>query len=95
MRFTLSQHAIARRMARDLSDGFDRTHLDGRCGYMGSLCGDCHTDEFNEMLTWANKQPDPLPNESLSDYWKRIGGRFLDAWHDVASKRVENGGASC
>lgn len=55
---------------------------------MASLSSECDADERADLLAWAREQPDPRPEEDALGYWRRIGGRFLDAWHDVASARM-------
>ncbi len=86
----LSERSRTRRAERDRRDGTERTraHQTGMCGDMASLCGECYADERADLLAWAREQPDPRPEEEALEYWRRIGGRFLDAWHDVASARI-------
>ena len=89
---TSYSHSIAlmdKRRQRDCEDGLQYcTHASGRCGGYAGLCGACHADEHAEMLEWASDQPDPLPDETPSNYWHRIGGKFYDAWWDVATARM-------
>ena len=76
-----------RKADRDGRGGYSG-HRDGTCGYMASLCGDCHEEQRAELLAWAREQPagGPLGGEDHGTYWRRIGGPFYDSWHDVASQ---------
>jgi len=87
--FQLSEAALERRRARDRRDGLVfSTHLAGRCGMdVGACCSACYADTWAELVSWALLQADPEPGESASAYWSRIGGRFLDPWHDAAVRR--------
>jgi len=87
--FELSKTARDRRLGRDIREGRRNVHVQGRCGYMGSLCPACHADELTELKEWAAMQPAPINGESESAYWSRIGGRFLDAWYDAARSRID------
>lgn len=62
-------------------------HAEGRCGYMGSLCSTCHELELKWHLGIAEqigKKHPPLPNEDPGQYWRRVGGRFIDTWWEAA-----------
>lgn len=84
------------RRARDKRDGLRyATHVDGRCGDLNTICLECYDDELEEMLTWARQQPDPVPGENVSQYWQRIGGRYLDTWHDAATTRMLEADGAC
>jgi len=87
MTFKLSSTAIIRRKMRG------KRHIDGTCGYMGSLCPACHKEEQDEMVTWA-ENVSILPRqsgESETDWYIRNGGRMLDCWPaalDTLKKRA-------
>jgi hypothetical protein len=61
----------------------------GICGGHADLCADCYRAEVSEqeaiMRPTMNAFP-RHPSESLGDYWRRIGGRFLDCWYLLASR---------
>lgn len=84
--FQLSEQARNARAERDRRDGLQyATHASGRCAGEHGLCGACHADELREMVAWARDQGAMrLPGETLWSFWQRIGGRFLDTWHDAA-----------
>jgi hypothetical protein len=75
----------ANRKARDRGRSHD--HERGICGGMGSLCSACYADELRAFSEWAADKPDPVESETASEYWRRIGGPFGDAWYEVAHRR--------
>lgn len=88
--YRMSDSVMERRRARDKRDGLKHsTHVSGRCGMdVGACCHECHADQYAEMLEWSRARPDPLQGETAGAYWQRIGGAFLDSWHDVAMERM-------
>lgn len=96
-KFQLSQAAIERRRERDTRDRLTfLTHVKGLCGAaVAACCSDCFDDEFEELLEWSRTQPDPLPGEDRATYWRRIGGRFYDAWHEAATHRMMETEGAC
>lgn len=66
------------------------SHLcrEGRCAGMYGLCSACYETEREAMAAWCADQPDPEPGEGFCKYWERIGGRWYDAWADVAQSRI-------
>jgi len=75
-----------RRRLRDRRDRTDR-HSRGVCGGPASICRECYEDEVQYLLSFSEDNP-PLPGETPGEYWRRIGGEFLDAWYHVASLRL-------
>ena len=77
-------------MARDYPRPHGRRHDDGTCGYMGSICGACWEGQV-KLHTEAAQQitEPPHDGEDLGEWWRRVGGRFLDTWYAVASERYK------
>lgn len=93
-RYQHSPELMARRCARDIRQHSGDLHETGRCGYMGSLCGSCDTDETAEMLAFYQDAPAPQDGEWAGDYWRRIGGRFYDAWYTCAAAIAKRHGVT-
>jgi hypothetical protein len=86
--YSHSPRLMARRAERDFRQHRTyATHRDGLCAMPYGLCGACAADELAEMTAWALTQPDPLPGEDCSTYWRRIGGAFYDSWYEAARAR--------
>lgn len=84
--FRLSESANGARLDRDRRDGARGRirHEYGNCAGIYGLCPACSEDEYNELLAWAECQGEPFPGDDPETYWKRIGGPYLDEWHNVA-----------
>ena len=64
-----------------------RSHQEGTCGGHADLCPTCERIEqewHNRVALELGKAHAPLAGESLSAYWRRIGGRYLDTWCGAA-----------
>ena len=59
----------------------------GICGGHADLCSECAKFEYRDLWAWTVNQVDPVPGEQISEYWRRIGGRFLDAWYICAARK--------
>lgn len=81
------QELIKRRINRDRRDRAN-IHFLGICGGAADLCQECFQNELEALRAWARKQPKPLPGENDIEYWKRIGGPFVDAWARVAWEAI-------
>jgi len=89
-KFELSESAKLRRFERDQKSQYpqQKNHQNGTCAGIYGLCSACAIDEHAEMLAWAKQQDAPNPNEDFGDYWRRIGGSFLDSWANVAIEMI-------
>ena len=87
---------MERRRARDRRDGLKHlTHEGGLCGMaVAACCGDCLDDELIWMRGEYADAPDPVADENISEYWRRIGGKFYDAWYEAARERFKSAGVA-
>lgn len=87
----LRERLLRSRRSRDARDRSTKgIHVNGLCGVYGTLCSECHKEEYDLLLQWAIDSgiDKPLPGESHSHYWRRVEGPFMDAWHDVAGEMI-------
>ncbi|MDR7400542.1 MAG: hypothetical protein QN144_14695 [Armatimonadota bacterium] len=65
-------------------------HEKGQCGYW-VVCRECYEMEEQFLRSSVPDIP-PKPGEEPADYWRRVGGRFLDPWYDVVYERYHRHG---
>jgi hypothetical protein len=77
---------IDRRIDRDKRSWYPEQHRHelGICGGNANLCYECAKDEDAFLAEWAKDKPAPIDGEDLCNYWRRIGGRYLDGWYKAA-----------
>ena len=64
----------------------------GICGGHADLCSHCSDHGYRALWHWTESQPDPIQGETLSEYWRRINGKFLDAWYSCSARKFRETG---